>query len=127
MCIRDSHRPGRPLADPAWTGRSVAGSGDRARPGEPAVHAEERAGRDTVHPARQHLPAVHLSQGPTAVRRVRDQPVPAADRPAWQPARSAAAHDVLRAVEELSLIHISEPTRLLSISYAVFCLKKKKK
>eukprot|EP00658_Telonema_sp_P-2_P037054 TRINITY_DN26688_c0_g1_i1.p1 TRINITY_DN26688_c0_g1~~TRINITY_DN26688_c0_g1_i1.p1 ORF type:complete len:486 (-),score=96.05 TRINITY_DN26688_c0_g1_i1:23-1480(-) len=28
--------------------------------------------------------------------------------------------------EPLSLIHISEPTRLLSISYAVFCLKKKK-
>src|SRR5678815_4315881 len=25
-------------------------------------------------------------------------------------------------LEELSLIHISEPTRLLSISYAVFCL-----
>eukprot|EP00658_Telonema_sp_P-2_P068479 TRINITY_DN57409_c0_g2_i1.p1 TRINITY_DN57409_c0_g2~~TRINITY_DN57409_c0_g2_i1.p1 ORF type:complete len:242 (-),score=38.36 TRINITY_DN57409_c0_g2_i1:58-783(-) len=30
-------------------------------------------------------------------------------------------------LEDLSLIHISEPTRLLSISYAVFCLKKKKK
>eukprot|EP00658_Telonema_sp_P-2_P010009 TRINITY_DN13747_c0_g1_i1.p1 TRINITY_DN13747_c0_g1~~TRINITY_DN13747_c0_g1_i1.p1 ORF type:complete len:117 (+),score=36.38 TRINITY_DN13747_c0_g1_i1:431-781(+) len=29
--------------------------------------------------------------------------------------------------DNLSLIHISEPTRLLSISYAVFCLKKKKK
>eukprot|EP00658_Telonema_sp_P-2_P016460 TRINITY_DN16394_c0_g2_i2.p1 TRINITY_DN16394_c0_g2~~TRINITY_DN16394_c0_g2_i2.p1 ORF type:complete len:232 (-),score=28.90 TRINITY_DN16394_c0_g2_i2:18-713(-) len=29
--------------------------------------------------------------------------------------------------KSLSLIHISEPTRLLSISYAVFCLKKKKK
>src|SRR5674536_260800 len=28
--------------------------------------------------------------------------------------------------QDLSLIHISEPTRLLSISYAVFCLKKKK-
>eukprot|EP00658_Telonema_sp_P-2_P043203 TRINITY_DN31148_c0_g1_i2.p1 TRINITY_DN31148_c0_g1~~TRINITY_DN31148_c0_g1_i2.p1 ORF type:complete len:116 (+),score=33.67 TRINITY_DN31148_c0_g1_i2:167-514(+) len=28
--------------------------------------------------------------------------------------------------KKLSLIHISEPTRLLSISYAVFCLKKKK-
>ena len=27
--------------------------------------------------------------------------------------------------KQLSLIHISEPTRLLSISYAVFCLKKK--
>src|SRR5678815_3826859 len=30
-------------------------------------------------------------------------------------------------VWNLSLIHISEPTRLLSISYAVFCLKKKKR
>src|SRR5678815_3870162 len=29
-------------------------------------------------------------------------------------------------LQYLSLIHISEPTRLLSISYAVFCLKKKK-
>ena len=31
-----------------------------------------------------------------------------------------------RTARHLSLIHISEPTRLLSISYAVFCLKKKK-
>src|SRR5678815_2733833 len=31
-----------------------------------------------------------------------------------------------QAILDLSLIHISEPTRLLSISYAVFCLKKKK-
>src|SRR5660398_283559 len=30
-------------------------------------------------------------------------------------------------METLSLIHISEPTRLRRISYAVFCLKKKKK
>src|SRR5450756_2680663 len=30
------------------------------------------------------------------------------------------------AVWDLSLIHISEPTRLGMISYAVFCLKKKK-
>ena len=28
---------------------------------------------------------------------------------------------------QLSLIHISEPTRRTPISYAVFCLKKKKK
>eukprot|EP00658_Telonema_sp_P-2_P010526 TRINITY_DN13968_c0_g1_i1.p1 TRINITY_DN13968_c0_g1~~TRINITY_DN13968_c0_g1_i1.p1 ORF type:complete len:409 (+),score=62.26 TRINITY_DN13968_c0_g1_i1:180-1406(+) len=34
---------------------------------------------------------------------------------------------VLHTLLDLSLIHISEPTRLLSISYAVFCLKKKKK
>ena len=30
-------------------------------------------------------------------------------------------------IGRLSLIHISEPTRLLSTSYAVFCLKQKKK
>ena len=29
--------------------------------------------------------------------------------------------------KRLSLIHISEPTRQAEISYAVFCLKKKKK
>ena len=37
---------------------------------------------------------------------------------------------VLRKIEtivRLSLIHISEPTRLRRISYAVFCLKKKNK
>ena len=32
-----------------------------------------------------------------------------------------------RTMPDLSLIHISEPTRLRRISYAVFCLKKKKK
>ena len=32
----------------------------------------------------------------------------------------------LDAQHKLSLIHISEPTRLRRISYAVFCLKKKK-
>ena len=35
--------------------------------------------------------------------------------------------DVDETVLDLSLIHISEPTRLRRISYAVFCLKKKKK
>src|SRR5660397_263273 len=33
----------------------------------------------------------------------------------------------LTSTQHLSLIHISEPTRLRRISYAVFCLKKKKK
>src|SRR5450756_2920508 len=33
---------------------------------------------------------------------------------------------IVRAHQHLSLIHISEPTRLGMISYAVFCLKKKK-
>eukprot|EP00831_Metopus_contortus_P062101 TRINITY_DN5406_c0_g1_i5.p2 TRINITY_DN5406_c0_g1~~TRINITY_DN5406_c0_g1_i5.p2 ORF type:complete len:128 (+),score=42.72 TRINITY_DN5406_c0_g1_i5:105-488(+) len=34
---------------------------------------------------------------------------------------------IKRSIKDLSLIHISEPTRPLYISYAVFCLKKKKK
>ena len=38
----------------------------------------------------------------------------------------AFSHGAQWHVSQLSLIHISEPTRLLSISYAVFCLKKKK-
>eukprot|EP00658_Telonema_sp_P-2_P060323 TRINITY_DN4926_c0_g1_i1.p1 TRINITY_DN4926_c0_g1~~TRINITY_DN4926_c0_g1_i1.p1 ORF type:complete len:705 (+),score=117.38 TRINITY_DN4926_c0_g1_i1:692-2806(+) len=48
------------------------------------------------------------------------------------PARASELHlasssiDHLAHALALSLIHISEPTRLLSISYAVFCLKKKK-
>src|SRR5450759_904121 len=37
----------------------------------------------------------------------------------------AVAHGTRQIVGELSLIHISEPTRLGMISYAVFCLKKK--
>ena len=34
---------------------------------------------------------------------------------------------IAKYAKDLSLIHISEPTRLGMISYAVFCLKKKKK
>src|SRR5450756_1286138 len=37
--------------------------------------------------------------------------------------RLAAQLDVLGEDQDLSLIHISEPTRLGMISYAVFCLK----
>src|SRR5665254_17562 len=46
---------------------------------------------------------------------------------AW-PCYYFSNHDLVRHITRfLSLIHISEPTRLLSISYAVFCLKKKNK
>ena len=56
---------------------------------------------------------------------------PATGKP-WAEVAYAGKRDTDRAVAaartafDLSLIHISEPTRLLSISYAVFCLKKKK-
>src|SRR5674476_1438610 len=51
------------------------------------------------------------------------------------PARATDAHQfahrgrlrsVAQGIFDLSLIHISEPTRQAEISYAVFCLKKKK-
>src|SRR5450756_302528 len=48
------------------------------------------------------------------------------DRTAWQQVL-VEADQKLCSVYGLSLIHISEPTRLGMISYAVFCLKKKKK
>ena len=38
---------------------------------------------------------------------------------------ATAVEGIVRAKQDLSLINISEPTRLLSISYAVFCLKNK--
>src|SRR5674536_312835 len=41
----------------------------------------------------------------------------------FMPGCPPEAHQIAAVL--LSLIHISEPTRLLSISYAVFCLKKK--
>ena len=40
--------------------------------------------------------------------------------------RMFAGVEPLKLTQELSLIHISEPTRQAEISYAVFCLKKKK-
>ena len=40
---------------------------------------------------------------------------------------SSGAANADDAILDLSLIHISEPTRQAEISYAVFCLKKKKK
>src|SRR5665647_1540605 len=39
--------------------------------------------------------------------------------------KGKAPQDLQALVTELSLIHISEPTRRTPISYAVFCLKKK--
>ena len=41
-----------------------------------------------------------------------------------QEAQMVHIREVAAKLDILSLIHISEPTRLLSISYAVFCLKK---
>ena len=72
------------------------------------------------------LDAGRLDARPLAVapeaREELDEAVPPVR--AAQQQRAARAEQRRRGVEDLSLIHISEPTRLLSISYAVFCLKK---
>src|SRR5660397_194867 len=48
--------------------------------------------------------------------------------PIWAPRHGPHPGGAIMAPAlRLSLIHISEPTRLRRISYAVFCLKKKKK
>eukprot|EP00658_Telonema_sp_P-2_P080298 TRINITY_DN7965_c0_g1_i3.p2 TRINITY_DN7965_c0_g1~~TRINITY_DN7965_c0_g1_i3.p2 ORF type:complete len:116 (-),score=39.96 TRINITY_DN7965_c0_g1_i3:96-443(-) len=60
----------------------------------------------------------------TTSRRLSPQPQ---QKQQQQQQQQSAADDDNSPREGLSLIHISEPTRLLSISYAVFCLKKKKK
>src|SRR5665213_3777713 len=81
------------------------------------------------------------ARGSNTFFHVRDGLYPLTERTAvlvnaWEP-HCYAHHDPLapRTVilalyiepEWLSLIHISEPTRQAEISYAVFCLKKKKK
>src|SRR5660398_316198 len=45
----------------------------------------------------------------------------------WVTGQGLPGYGASRGDGGLSLIHISEPTRLRRISYAVFCLKKKKK
>src|SRR5680860_1832231 len=45
----------------------------------------------------------------------------------WLARCTSPANSPLQRALLLSLIHISEPTRRTPISYAVFCLKKKKK
>src|SRR5678815_3662549 len=42
----------------------------------------------------------------------------------WKHGTVRPSAQTINRLLDLSLIHISEPTRLLSISYAVFCLKK---
>ena len=62
-------------------------------------------------------------------------PCLSADEVEMPVAKFFLTHEALAPVEvhfgihamALSLIHISEPTRQAEISYAVFCLKKKKK
>src|SRR5678815_387350 len=85
--------------------------------------------------ARRIIVAVHRCAADVALGPLAAQIAAAADDALLDRARRAlrgspigrcALRGAAGAEPCLSLIHISEPTRLLSISYAVFCLKKKK-
>src|SRR5659263_762376 len=93
----------------------------RARPGT-GPGTRPRAARARVHRARSgrrvggagmlsRLTPMLMRMSTLFVRTLREDPADA----------EVPSHRLL------SLIHISEPTRLGMISYAVFCLKKKKK
>src|SRR5450759_2868527 len=92
---------------------------------------------DAVIAAMEHSGLRGLGGAGFAVGRkwkiVRDEPAPrmmAVNIDEGEPGtfkdRYSLERDPHRFIEGLSLIHISEPTRLGMISYAVFCLKKKK-
>src|SRR5450756_2405058 len=93
--------------------------GTEARPRSPAVSLwpDLRDGRSRL--------AARILLGPdvAVARRLDAEPLGERVDHADADAMQAAGHLVAAA---LSLIHISEPTRLGMISYAVFCLKKKK-
>src|SRR5450756_1664610 len=85
--------------------------------GEPAKcrHPVVARGKRLAHQGRGVVVAAHRGT----------VPVGAAVLLPGEPA--LAVQDLGHGLHRLSLIHISEPTRLGMISYAVFCLKKKKK
>src|SRR5674536_309622 len=97
---------------------------DPPRPPLPHRAGHHRAGH---HRAGHHLAGHHLA-GRRRARRRRRRRRRRAGRPRAGRRRSRRARGARRRLagrrraRALSLIHISEPTRLLSISYAVFCL-----
>src|SRR5665648_1102479 len=72
-------------------------------------------------------PRSTLSSSSAASDVYKRQAVPVSSTARWSASGARIRISTFCPGETLSLIHISEPTRLGMISYAVFCLKKKKK
>src|SRR5450756_1320592 len=89
------------------------------------IHLDRQVERDETLDPRQHPGIVSISGGAELHRGVAMAKLLnalAAEHHAGH--RDAAVDALSRVGDDLSLIHISEPTRLGMISYAVFCLKK---
>src|SRR5678815_771549 len=92
-------------------------------PGRATIGGLEDAGFRTAGDEHAGVPASLIRGGVHDIRIARiEQDIGDARVLADLERRLPRAAAIGRLVETLSLIHISEPTRLLSISYAVFCL-----
>ena len=91
-----------------------------------ALGAEERAARQRIKEVEAVLMKDELKARRRVLRRLGHLSDDGVIQNKGRVACELSTSDELLTTELLSLIHISEPTRLLSISYAVFCLKKKK-
>src|SRR5680860_1118615 len=87
-------------------------------------------GRDKRHLLRGESGGMNMTPNVSGKRVLPPAPARQRRREELKPPRGGrepAQHFPIDAHPHLSLIHISEPTRRTPISYAVFCLKKKKK
>src|SRR5450756_2723524 len=97
-----------------------------------AIKTEDKLGRPVVAEMHYEINPLEFDMVEGSMGDGRDHDVTMFIRNREDPSRIAVIRKpmfpptVFRA-PSLSLIHISEPTRLGMISYAVFCLKKKKK
>src|SRR5450756_2292986 len=91
------------------------------------THQRMRSLRCSAAPSIWTTWAPNLSpRSPAVIARIVVTPKPVVNDPQGITVKQGLATLGFREVSDVSLIHISEPTRLGMISYAVFCLKKKK-
>src|SRR5678816_1942633 len=102
----------------------------RPEPATPTPEASPHVDVQAVAQAAGPVPAP--AAAPAAGGRARTASEEAYEKPEIDPTAQAMGDAMVKRMNQangldggqyLSLIHISEPTRLLSISYAVFCLK----
>eukprot|EP00658_Telonema_sp_P-2_P021675 TRINITY_DN18643_c0_g1_i1.p1 TRINITY_DN18643_c0_g1~~TRINITY_DN18643_c0_g1_i1.p1 ORF type:complete len:197 (+),score=33.80 TRINITY_DN18643_c0_g1_i1:89-679(+) len=128
--LRPTPRPAVPPSAPARRALlpPAASSSEALRPAESQSASHPELGvRGSAHPwraVRASRSVVQLAAGCL----LQPEEVQSMDVSTWRTKACGVwtRREWTDQLRTLSLIHISEPTRLLSISYAVFCLKKKK-